>query len=83
MDEDLYMSDPKSKSIAALIEALAIVAKYAQNGLEERWPVQAEHDVLYLKLDLEKVPEDSEDGRRLIALGFHAEEDVDSWAYFT
>lgn len=45
------------------------------------WPFAgAEHDVLFIDLSTEEVPEDSEDGKILDELGLHVEEDY--WAKF-
>ena len=43
-----------------------------------------EHDIVHMWIcDLDALPEDSDDGRMLTALGFHADEDLDQWQWFT
>ncbi len=81
--DKLYMKDARAKSVEGLIAALAIFAKYLKKGQKEKFFTGASHDVLYFYVDLEKLPEDSEDGRILVGLGFHADEDSENWAYFT
>ena len=77
----LYMSDPKAKSIGAFIEALTILARYVEGGVEKKHFSGAEHDVFYAGGD--GPVEDSEDGRRLLSLGWHYEDETESWAYYT
>lgn len=84
MSDDLYMSDPKAKTVEGFIEGLTILAQYAEKGMAHKYGFGAEHDVIHLWLTpLGAVPEDGQDGRRLQALGFHADEDMDQWQYFT
>lgn len=42
----------------------------------------AEHDIFYFPLSSEDIPEDSEDGQRLLDLGLMVSEN-ESWAVFT
>ena len=79
-DDDLYLKEPKS--IRNFIEALNIFAKYTQEGFEETYFCQAEHDELFIHVEQETLHPNSPDGKRLRALGFHPSE-VETWAYFT
>lgn len=81
--DSLYMKDPRAKSLEGLILALNIFANYCEKGLAHTYGLQAEHDVLYGPADNAAIPEDSQEGRLLIMLGWHYEDDVESWAYFT
>ena len=78
-----YMSAPESKTIKGFKEALDIVARHHKGGENAKCFTYAEHDIIYFELSLEDVPEDSEEGKRLDALGFHASTEFDCWAYFT
>lgn len=84
----LYMKAPEAKSVRGFIEALGILAKYMDKGLDSAHFSGADHDVFYVQTrsneDYEAEPaESSEDGRRLIALGWHFDGDTDGWAYYT
>ena len=84
----LYMSDPKAKSVTAFIEALTILARYMDNHIESKHFSAAGHDVFYVNTESDedgqaRPGEDSDDGRRLVALGWHLDSESDGWAYFT
>lgn len=88
--DDLYMKDPKAKSVAGFIEALGILAKYMKAGVDTAHFSAAEHDVFYVSTDYAKdgdyeaePAENSEDGRRLVMLGWHFDGETDGWAYST
>lgn len=82
--DDLYMSDPRAKSLAGFIAGLEIMAKHHKDGLGAKWAFGAEHDCVHLWVcDLDALPEDSDDGRALTALGFIADEDLDQWQWLT
>lgn len=75
-----YMSDQNSKSVKGFIEALGIFAKHYEKGDAKKYFMGAEHDELFI-YDTEEITEDSEDGKRLEALGFHY--NGEGWSYFT
>lgn len=79
--DNLYMSHPKHKSVAGFRLALDVFAKYLQTGEEQTFFCEAAHDVFFVHVNNEELPEDSEDGKLLISLGWHVEEDA--WSYFT
>ncbi len=86
--DKIYGTDPKSKSVAGFIEGLQILAKYMKQGLDTKFFCGGEHDVIYFYAEqdenyLSKLSKESEDGLRLSALGFHFDEDVENWSYFT
>lgn len=81
-EDDLYMSDPRSKSLDGMIVALGILAKYMPKKEQQKFFVEAEHDEIFFNVDVDVLPEDSEDGRILVALGLHVS-DGDCWAWFT
>lgn len=72
------------------IEVFTIMAKHAKpssgnpekTGLDIYAPTGADHDVFYFPLTYEDIPEDSEDGMRLLELGLFLFED-ETWATFT
>lgn len=74
------MSDHKAKSIGGLIESFHIFAKFAEKGYQAAYILNAEHDIIY---GPENPPRATLEGQRLEALGWHWEEDVESWAMFT
>jgi hypothetical protein len=84
----IYGTDPKSNSVAGLIEGLQILAKYMKKGLDTKFFCGGEHDIVYFYTDTPSDEEggltsESPDGLRLSALGFYLDEDVDNWAYNT
>lgn len=81
-DKD-YMSDPKSKSLNSIIEAFHIFAKHLKEGMDTKYTLQSEHDVIYMNLDGDDIAEDSVDGLRLQAIGWHLDSDGSCWAMFT
>jgi hypothetical protein len=75
------MRDARCKSIAGFIAALEIFARYTDRAMEETYFLGAEYDIIYIYVDPDKCPEDSEDGNKLVSLGWHVD-DV-GWGYFT
>jgi len=49
--------------------------------LQERFIFEAEHDIIYSHVEVEKVSK--EDAKTLEMLGWHEDTDVEVWAYFT
>ena len=72
-----------AKTIKEFREILDIIAKHSDRGENAACVFCAEHDVIYLLIQLDKVPEDSEDGKRLTELGCHPDENNEGWAYYT
>lgn len=64
-------------TIPEWIQVIRIVDKYHPG---EGLYTGAEHDIIYLNLFPRDVAEDSEDGKKLLAFGFHV--DSDSWAKY-
>lgn len=71
------------KTIAAFRHALDIFAKYEEEGENASYIFNAEHDIIYSTLSTETVSEDSADGAILLELGWHADAEIDMWAYYT
>jgi len=65
------------------IETFEIMAQYMPNGMQTKFFLEAEHDIIYSHIDDVAVPVDSVHGKRLSELGWHFDGDVDVWAYFT
>ena len=59
----------------------AAIAERAGKGGED-FVSGADHDVVFLHLTAEDVPEDSPDGKTLEAMGCRVEDGI-SWAFFT
>lgn len=70
------------KSVSEFIQALCIFAKYLKNGMDTGWFLEAAHDIIYMNVSAEQLPEDSEDGIKLGEMGWHISSDTDGWAYF-
>ena len=82
--DDLYLKDPKAKTLGGFIEAINIFARHKSLGLKESYFFNAKHDILYAGIDNDELPEDSEDGIKLVMLGWHVDSDIEgSWSYFT
>lgn len=74
------------------IEAWTIMMKYAEpspgqpeitDPPEIYAQTAADHDIFYFPATAEDLPEDSEDGKRLIEIGLHIDSDTTIWAAFT
>lgn len=83
--DDLYMKDPRAKTVEGFIAGLTLLAAHMPNGLSQKFAFGGGHEEIFIWGDvtLDAVPRDSEEGHKLIALGFHADEDLDQWSYFT
>ena len=68
-------------TVTELIEALTILAKYMDKGMETSYFMGSDHDIIYFWVEDGKCTEDSEDGKRLIELGFHVYE-TGYWAKY-
>lgn len=62
------------------IKGLGILSNFFDKGLDETYFMQAAHDQIFFFVDVEKLPEDSEEGRELIKLGFYVDEN-DGWSF--
>ena len=62
---------------------MQIMSSHMKDGLNTGFAFGAEHDIIYVFVDAEALPEDSDDGRLLDGLGFHYSTESDTWAYFT
>ena len=80
---DLYTTAEEAKSVKGFIEGLQILAKYMPKGMDTKFFLGAEHDILYLGISTEDIGPKSEEGKRLSALGFHIDSDLGDWAFFT
>lgn len=78
-----FFKDPRAKSVEGLIAGLQILAKYLENGLQEKYFSGAEHDIIYFWVSREQLPEDSEDGKALFALGFKVDHSAGNWCMVT
>lgn len=67
---------------ATLIEALTIFAKYADGGMEQTYPLSAEHDCIYVECPTNQPPEGSEERTLLGVMGWSVDEEVNSWRHF-
>jgi len=78
-NNDNYMADKRAKTIEGFKIVFDIIAKYSTQTSR---PIgAAEHDIIYINLDIYQCPEISEDGQLLEALGCHVDE-TECWAMF-
>jgi hypothetical protein len=82
-NNDEYMKDPRAETVEDSVAGLGILSKYMEKGMQESYFLGGEHDQIHVYVDLEDLPEDSEDGPALVRLGFHASSATDAWSYFT
>lgn len=68
-------------TIKAFIEALQIMAKYAKNGPDTTYFLEGQHDQILVYLTVEQLPEYSDDGKKLQALGWFVDDGY--WMRFT
>lgn len=69
-------------TIKAFIEALQIMAKYAKNGPDTTYFLEGQHDQILVYLTVEQLPEYSDDGKKLQALGWFVDDGC-YWMRFT
>lgn len=60
------------------IEGLEILSRYIGDP-DNRYFMEACHDIVYIQVSSGDLWEGSDDGKRLIKLGFHLEEGTWSW----
>jgi hypothetical protein len=68
-------------TIEQLILALNIFAAHVEGGLQHSFLLDADHDIIYAGADSNDLPETSEDGKKLMALGWFFDDDIDCWCY--
>jgi hypothetical protein len=71
------------KSVSGFIEALSILSQYMKEGPKTSYFLGAEHDILYVYTEAGLPLPSTDEGRRLQDLGFHVDNDVEGWAYYT
>ncbi|MCK5605795.1 hypothetical protein KAR91_28120 [Candidatus Pacearchaeota archaeon] len=68
----------KGDSLEQMIEACQIFLKYK----DQYQGLHGEHDIIYSGIYSDVIPEDSEDGKRLVELGWHQSSEGDMWGLF-
>jgi hypothetical protein len=79
--ESIYSTDPRAKTPEGFIAGLEILARYMEKGLQTKWFMGGEHDVIYIYVSLDDLTPESEDGQMLQRLGFTPNEET--WGYTT
>lgn len=79
----LYMTNPQAKTLNGLVQSFMLFGLHTEKGMDQSYPIDAEHDILYGPCDSDEIPEESEDGKKLLALGWHYDDDAGRWAYYT
>lgn len=79
-EDDLYLSAPEGKGIQGFMEILKILHKYLG---DKQYFLDAQHDIISFALTREDLSPESEDGRRLRALGCHVASEEGHWSYYT
>lgn len=59
------------------------MAPYYSNGRETEFFCEAEHDIIYFHITADDIARSSDDGKKLIELGFHLDSDIGVWAKYT
>jgi len=72
-----------AKSPEGWVKTFEIMAKYMPAGMQTKYFLEADHDIIYSNIEGDALPEDSVDGKRLIELGWHLGSEFDCWAYYT
>ncbi len=78
-----YNKDPRAKSVLGFIDGLNILAPHMELGVDSKYFLGSEHDNIYIYTEEGAPAEESAEGLRLSELGFHYDEDVEGWAYYT
>jgi hypothetical protein len=76
------MKDARSRTLAGFIAALEIFAKHTEKGLEQKYFLGGEHDVIYIYVSSEDCPDNSADGNKLVSLGWRVDTDTGNWMYY-
>lgn len=75
------MEDPRRNSYAGFVAAIEIFAKHEEKGMNETFMFEAEHDIIYSHIEVDKVTD--EEAAQLVALGWHKDRSLQLWAFFT
>lgn len=75
--------DPRAKTLEGWIASIEIFAKNHPEGLKNSYCFEGQHDIIFTHFTEEEIPEDSEDGKALVRLGWFVDSDTDGWATFT
>jgi len=78
-----YNKSPDAKSVKGFIDALYILAPYMKLGVDTKHSFGAYQDILHVYTEDGKPEENSPEGLRLSELGFHYDDEVEGWAYYT
>lgn len=70
-------------TVEGWIASLEIFAKYLSKGMQSVGFLEPVHDMIYVDVHEDDLPEDSEDGQALKELGWHVSSDLGTWATFT
>jgi hypothetical protein len=81
--DEIYMKDPDAKTMRGFIRALSIFSEHLEHGASAKYFMGAEHDILYVYVSVQQIPPSSANGKELLSLGWHPEDDSEDWAYFT
>lgn len=69
-------------TISEMIESLGIFAKYLAKGMDEAFFMGAERDQIWMYVEDEKIPTDSDDFKRLDEIGWFPDEECGTWSRF-
>lgn len=79
MQDTLYASDPEARTISGMIKSLQIFASHEDVGIWKKFLLSTGHDVIFSNT---KMGLHTEDGQRLVALGWHWDEEHMCWGFF-
>lgn len=67
-------------SLQNFSDALVIFSKYCKEGMNQKYQMGADHDIIYVYVSQDKLSSESDDGKKLDKLGWHPH-DGGNWAY--
>lgn len=72
------MADPNRNTVAGFLEAVTLLGEHMPKKLQTEFAFSAEHDIIYVQVSDDMLPEDSPAGQRLQELGWFF--DGEGWA---
>jgi len=73
----------EKRSVTNFIEALTILARYMEKGVDTQYFIESAHDQIWISTNDGNPGVLTKDGQRLDELGFFYDESVGSWSQYT
>lgn len=74
---------PEANSIEAFMKGLEILSEFMPQCMKSKFQFSAEHDILHVHVSTDVLREETEKGKILSSLGFHACKSTGYWSYYT